>query len=309
MQYWWVSQNETFRQETSGGYMWSPKRNKAGNRIRFYDNMTRVDVGDIVLSFESTRISAIGIVTHKAISSDKPLEFGASGQLWEKDGWRVGVDYYFLENRVRPADHMDALRPVLPKKYSPLQASGRGNQAYLFEVPESLFDVLASIIGAEVSELIRDGRDTIIASSEEAHIEQSLLRTKTLETTTVRQLVKARKGQGLFRANVEAIEQSCRITGISSRHHLIASHIKPWRFSSNIERLDGQNGLLLSPHVDHLFDRGYITFGDNGVMIVSSHLDVEILKVWGIDPEINVGTFTESQRRYLQYHRENIFKG
>ncbi|WP_395804524.1 HNH endonuclease [Archangium minus] len=60
-------------------------------------------------------------------------------------------------------------------------------------------------------------------------------------------LVKARRGQGIFRENVSKVERACRITGVAVPNFLVASHIKPWRHSSNQERLDGHNGLLLSP--------------------------------------------------------------
>src|SRR5687768_1513924 len=68
------------------------------------------------------------------------------------------------------------------------------------------------------------------------------------------QLVRARRGQGVFRANVLLREESCRVTHVSEPRHLKASHIKPWRDATDAERLDGANGLLLSPHIDHLFD-------------------------------------------------------
>lgn len=51
MRYWWVNQNQTFRQEIEGGYLWSPKRNKNGHRNPFYEFMRDVAPGDIVFSF------------------------------------------------------------------------------------------------------------------------------------------------------------------------------------------------------------------------------------------------------------------
>lgn len=63
MRYWWVNQNQTFRQEIEGGYLWSPKRNKNGHRNPFYECMREVAPGDIVLSFCDTRIAALGIVS------------------------------------------------------------------------------------------------------------------------------------------------------------------------------------------------------------------------------------------------------
>src|SRR5437660_1837590 len=63
MRYWWVNQNQTFRQEIEGGYLWSPKRNKNGHRNPFYEFMREVAPGDIVFSFYDTRIAALGIVS------------------------------------------------------------------------------------------------------------------------------------------------------------------------------------------------------------------------------------------------------
>jgi putative restriction endonuclease len=65
------------------------------------------------------------------------------------------------------------------------------------------------------------------------------------------------------------IENRCRVTGVNNPVHLVGSHCKPWRDSSNEERLDGENGLLLRPTIDHLFDRGFIGFENSGELIVS----------------------------------------
>ena len=68
----------------------------------------------------------------------------------------------------------------------------------------------------------------------------------------------------MYKSRVELLEEGCRVTGVRRPQHLVASHIKPWRDSTDAEKLDGHNGLLLSPHVDHLFDRAYISFSDSG---------------------------------------------
>ena len=123
------------------------------------------------------------------------------------------------------------------------------------------------------------------------------------------QLIKARRGQGTFVGQVRRIEKQCRITGLSPREHLRASHIKPWRFSSPSEKLDGNNGLLLSPHVDHLFDRGYISFTDDGDLLVSRQItNNEIWNAWNINPKMNVGSFSAKQAVYLKFHRTRVFE-
>ena len=79
-------------------------------------------------------------------------------------------------------------------------------------------------------------------------------------------LTKARIGQGKFRANLVAYwgkGERCALTGIAIPEMLVASHIKPWRDSTNDERLDPMNGLLLAAHVDKLFDRYLLSFEES----------------------------------------------
>jgi predicted restriction endonuclease len=121
-------------------------------------------------------------------------------------------------------------------------------------------------------------------------------------------LVNARRGQGVFRVNLEQIERKCRVTGVLDRRHLRASHIKPWCICDDREKLDGFNGLLLSPHVEYLFDRGYVSFSDFGDLLVSKELNQAVLKSWGIALPRNVGPFSQEQCRYLEYHRVHVFE-
>ena len=79
MNYWWVSQNQTHKQEIGGNYMWSPKANKNGKSVQSYTNMTKVSVGDLVFAFYQSKVQSIGIVMHPALTSPKPKDFGSSG--------------------------------------------------------------------------------------------------------------------------------------------------------------------------------------------------------------------------------------
>lgn len=128
-----------------------------------------------------------------------------------------------------------------------------------------------------------------------------------IKDTDATQLIKARRGQGEFKTNVNDVEKKgCRITGLTIDRHLRASHIKPWSVCDNTERLDGNNGLLLSPHVDHLFDQGYISFKDNGDILICDCLDRSVLQSWGITKS-NAGAFNNRQKNYLKYHRKYVF--
>jgi len=99
-----------------------------------------------------TRIVAIGTVVSYCHESPKPAEFGGVGLNWEAIGWRVRVNFVSLLHKIRPKDHIDMLRRVLPSRYSPLQDSGNGIQSvYLTEVPEPLADILIGLIGKEAA--------------------------------------------------------------------------------------------------------------------------------------------------------------
>jgi putative restriction endonuclease len=100
----------------------------------------------------------------------------------------------------------------------------------------------------------------------------------------------------------------CRITKVENLIHLVASHFKPWRDASNEERLNGENGLLLAPSIDHLFGRGFIGFEDSGKLIISPVAHRPSLQRMGIDTEsvVNVGGFTEGQRGFLEFHRNSV---
>jgi putative restriction endonuclease len=132
-----------------------------------------------------------------------------------------------------------------------------------------------------------------------------------LPNTTRTALIKARVGQGLFKERVGRIERACRITFVDNPAHLIGSHIKPWRECTNDERLEGANGLLLTPSADHLFDRGFISFDDNGDLLVSRVADVRSLKRMGVNPDSppRPQSFNGDQRHYLAFHRNEVFLG
>jgi hypothetical protein len=101
MRYWWVNQNQTYRAEVRGSFMWSPKQNATGARNQFYENMRAVSPGDIVFSFCDTRIRSVGIITGRAQTGPKP-DFGAAGSNWSREGWFVPVDYCELNTSFVP---------------------------------------------------------------------------------------------------------------------------------------------------------------------------------------------------------------
>ena len=326
--FWWVNQNQTFDQEVGGGYLWSPKRRSDGAKNRFYENMREVAPGDIIFSFAGRQIRAIGTALSHALECPKPEEFGSAGPNWDKIGWKVDVIFSRKINPIRPKDHIAVLRYLLPPKYSPLQTTGDGIQSvYLAEISQDMAETLAGLSGSLAQDLVRGHR---VGTSEpqpeevssvetrrteleewEDHIqEEEIAKNGGIPETEKLSLVRARRGQGIFKERVMVIEKSCRLTKVENPVHLRASHIKPWRDSRgrNDERLDGENGLLLTPSMDPLFDRGFISFENDGELIISPRADSISLVRMGIpaDRRINVGGFTEGQKGYLGFHRAEV---
>ncbi len=110
----------------------------------------------------------------------------------------------------------------------------------------------------------------------------------------------------LFRYRVAELEPACRVTGLERQQLLVASHIKPWRDCDNSERLSGANGLLLSPYVDKLFDRHWISFAAGGELICEHEAAREALRCWGIDGANLIRPFSRDQELFLRAHREAL---
>lgn len=315
MRFWWVNQNQTYRHEIDGGYLWSPKRNSNGGRNPFYESMREVSPGDLVFSFKDTLIFAIGIAESYCWESPKPLEFGSTGQNWENIGWKVKVRFTELRNRVRPKDHMGVIGPFLPEKYAPLQRNGNGLQSvYLAEISSAFAEVLTGLVGLEATPLQLAARSTVPMIFDDLDFWEKRIEDAISQDTSVREtervsIVKARVGQGLFRERVASIEHRCRVTGVENPAHLVASHCKPWRDSNNEERLNGENGLLLTPSIDHLFDRGFIGFEGNGRLIISPVAHRPSLEKMGIKTSetVNVGNFSSGQKNFLEFHRQAVY--
>lgn len=140
----------------------------------------------------------------------------------------------------------------------------------------------------------------------EVMIEKEITQNPKLSETEKQQLVKARIGQGAFRKSLIAMWRKCCVTGCDYVDILRASHIKPWRDSTNNERLDKFNGLLLSPNLDALFDKGLISFTDVGEVLISKRLSISALNALGCPNNAKVRLRPE-HARYMVWHRENVF--
>ncbi len=305
MAFWWVNHSQTRNHEVRGGYLWSPIRNANGARNQSYDNMALAQPGDVVFSYAGGRIGAIGKVVDSASLSPKPTEFGTVGEYWSNEGWLVDVQFSEAAQFIRPTDHINAISHLLPAIYSPIRANGHGNQGiYLAAISAELGDLLIRLLRMEADPVFAAPLPEIPVLDESLLSDLHEIEGNAAIPETQRiQLSKARVGQGLFRKRVMLRDPDCRVTGVSDSRLVIASHIKPWRESSNEERLDGNNGIMLSPHFDSLFDAHLISFEDEGRMLFHPTLSNDVLGRWSIRRDTSVERFAPEQARFLDHHR------
>ena len=126
------------------------------------------------------------------------------------------------------------------------------------------------------------------------------------DRTSRKGLVTSRVGQGYYRQRIlERFNSRCALTGCAIAEILVASHIVPWRDATDSERLDTDNGILLSPTYDALFDKHLISFTDDGEMLIASSLGTEAIKRLSIDSSL-VLEVSEGMKPYLKRHRESL---
>lgn len=224
---------------------------------------------------------------------------------WNKDlhwipNWRCPAHLFlWLQNPLRLEPQQITGKTKLVTMYSTYQEIGR----------RSALDILTSINQVNNADILENlkalcSTDELDALTDITQIDKN----DELEATTKESLIQARVGQGRFRRDLMNIwNNSCAVTKCTISELLRASHIKPWRDSTNTQRLDPNNGLLLEANLDALFDSGLISFKNDGDMLVSVRLtpaqqrSLRIPRRLSISPNVN-------QCRYLDHHRKNVFK-
>ena len=132
--------------------------------------------------------------------------------------------------------------------------------------------------------------------------------TKSINSGNIKRFINCRIGQKSFREKLlNKWNGRCPITGIDDSTILISSHIVPWSESKDEEKIDPENGILLSPLFDSLFDENLISFEDNGNIIFSHNISQENKDRFNLKDNIKID-ITPGMIPYLRYHREKLKK-
>ncbi|MEK4029672.1 MULTISPECIES: HNH endonuclease [Bacillaceae] len=300
-----VMQGHTYQEEKEQGIIWSPQKDKGGNTPHSWLRMTEVKEGDRVFHYVKGEIVAISVASSNCQEATKPVAM-QSFEQWGENGYLVPLHYHELEVPLNIRTSFDALRPLLPLKYSPFQQDGNGNQGYLYPCNEELAIKLLELIS-----------DLNIYEVELEQLELAMGIVRQTERNTIVPMIaeteaeakaKIRLGQQKFKRELLPLwEHKCALCGIELPALLRASHSKPWKDSTDIERLDPFNGVLLCCNHDALYDKGYIAFDGRGRLHISPQIPEIDYDNYRLHPKMKIARYEEN-KPYFRWHKKNVFR-
>lgn len=300
-----VMQGHTYQEEKDLGIIWSPQKDKGGNVPHSWKRMRDVKEGDRVFHYVKGNIIAMSICTEGCKAASKPTTL-QSHLRWRDEGYLVKLKYHELEVPINVRQKFNEILPLLPIKYSPFKVDADGNQGYLYPCNEELAIKLVELIG-ELNIYQIDEEQLELSIDDVRRIENNTLIPLITETESEAK-TKIRMGQQKFRKNLIPLwEGKCALCGIKLSDLLIASHSKPWKDSTNIERLDPYNGVLLCCNHDALYDKGLITFDGQGRLHISSVISEDNYLMYGLNPRAKIQLYS-GNKVYFKWHKKNVYK-
>ena len=303
--YFWVNQGKTYKEEKEGGYLWAPIKNSKGDIPFHWVTMKKLNPGDIVFNYRKGFIVGYCNILSESYEASQP-DFNTDA-VWENSGYMADANYVVFYQPIPLESVYKKMSKFLPEKYSPIYGKYndgkllvKANQGYLYSLDRELGEGLAKL--ANVNEVTGFDEPGIENRKGENYYNKP-------DKTSSEGLVTSRVGQGQYRRRIlERWNYQCAVTGCKIVEILIASHIVPWRDSSDEERLDVDNGILLSPVVDALFDKNFISFEDDGKIILSKFIKKYELELIGIFGDEKITGLTPGNKRYLKRHRSKLYK-
>lgn len=295
MSFYWVNLGGSYKEVAEFKFLWAPAYTLNANNRKVVDagwkHVPEVRKNDIIFCHEDGRIIYVAVAKTDAFSSERPEN--RTFQQWKREGFRIDVDLVILDVAISTIDFKDTLFRLYNERCSPrlFTVKQHATQNYMISIPDGAGALLLDAIG-EVSIIVQ------------AKASQTKSADSNGNATERESLIKSRVGQGKFRKDVLLLWNGvCPVTGIDLPDLLIASHILPWQLANDSERLDKFNGLLLSPSIDKLFDKGYISFSNEGKLLVNKNLPEDTLRKLGIDINKKLYGLHNNHLSYLKLHR------
>ena len=300
--FYWVNIGTSFKEVAEFKFLWAPKNtlNQKGQSIidAGWKAVPNVKKGDILFCNYKGSLIHVAVATKDAYESERPEN--RSFDQWKKDGYKIDIDLHTLAYPIPNSDFKDEFIPMFNDKCVPkLFAQNKSvSQKYMVKLPSAAGVFLLGLVGDDTLNI----QDSIASNSTRGSNQ------KAPEGYDKEVTAKARVGQGKFRQDVMALwSDTCAVTGLDIKMLLTASHILPWQLSNPHQKVDKFNGLALSPNIDKLFDKGFISFDDKGKILVKSSLSADTLKAVGVDKQMAIKNLTKEHLAYLKEHREIFY--
>lgn len=308
IKFWWVYQNASFDPCKESGCIWVPKTRKDGNSAHTeQSSITKIGVEDIIFSYSKTDKKIVAISTPIGVAYDS---FSPGPSYKSKElGWKLDIQNYHSLKPISFQDARDAIIGLIdktdPEYKGPFDYKGnekRGGDIYRLNdvVGKKLFSMIDAITESAYAQLVGDATRRSTESSPD-NSGQTFV-------TSAFSWVFFRVGQAIFRRKLDQFwNERCAVTGLGVRELLRASHIKPWSSSNSQERLDRYNGILLSAAYDSAFDKGLISFTDNGAILFSQKLSEGDAVLAGLNKCAKISNIDSRHMPYLEFHRKEVF--
>jgi hypothetical protein len=278
--YWWLNANPSiweFEAKPVGDTETYSTHNEAGNKRRIYQWFHKVKRGDLVIGYVTSPQQQVVAICEIA----KPVHRTGDGD---------SIEFKKIEQLENPIP-LKTLLQVPELKCSEPIVKRRGS---LFRLTKRQYKLVRAL-EKPGRQLIRDV--------------ESVKASRRIARTTKQALIDARIGQGTYGAEVRRIWRNrCAVTGLATKVLLEASHIKSWANSTNSERLDPRNGLLLTANLHRLFDAGLISFRNSGRMMVSRLLSRQERRLLKLAANRLSQKPPRGMGKYLAYHRKLTFQ-
>ncbi len=296
MAFYWVNLGTTHKEVMANNFLWAPTHKVSKGKkvyIQGFTNVSGIKKGDVIFCHKSGNIISVAVAIDDARLSQRPDN--RSFDKWGRDGFKVDVKLIELKQKLDTSLFRDELFERYNHLCSPKllnEKTRHATESYMTSIPDAAAMLIFSFLEDDMLNIAEKQASNGTGK-------------KRIKKTEREAIVRARVGQGQFRKDLFLVwENKCPITGIDIPELLIASHIVPWALSKDEEKIDPNNGILFSPTIDKLFDKGFISFSDEGNLLVNPDFNESNLLKLGIDKNIVRINFNTLQKSYLAKHRE-----
>lgn len=291
MRFFWVNIGGSVAEVLKGEFLWAPQYgiNKTGNMFKpaGWETVKKVKAGDLIFCHKGRKIIGVATAVVDAYSAPRPESRTASRS--DIAGTKVDLELTCLELPVEVSLFRQAFLRLHNQASFPhvFNVKGGCTENYMCELTAPAATLLAGFISENLSINFHAGTVEIakeIGGEKDA-------------------VIQARLGHGPYRDKMfKRWGNRCAVTGIAEPSILIASHIVAWSIATPEEKVDPHNGLPLIPNLDKLFDRGMISFADDGRLLYSRTMSGLLCEL-RISLDANISGLSEKNRAYLRRHR------